>query len=106
VKHFIVELTYCVPFEQLSALVPEHRTFLQAGYERGWLLMSGPQVPKTGGIIVARAPGLEDLQAYFCGDPFARHGVAVYRYVEFEPVRRQAGMEGWAAGEPLSAHAL
>ncbi len=104
-KHFIVELTYSVPFEQLAGLVPEHRGFLQAGYDRGWLLMSGPQSPKTGGIVVARAPSLEALQAYFGGDPFARHGAAAYRYIEFEPVRRQAAMEDWAAGEPPSTHA-
>jgi uncharacterized protein YciI len=104
-KHFIIELTYRVPFEQLASLVPEHRAFLQAGYDRGWLLMSGPQAPRTGGIIVARAPALEDLQAYFHDDPFARQGVAAYRYIEYEPVRRQAGMEGWAAGEPLGTPA-
>ena len=59
-KHFIVELTYTAPAERLAEIVVEHRAFLQTGYERGWLLMSGPQTPRVGGMVVARAPSLED----------------------------------------------
>jgi uncharacterized protein YciI len=95
-KHFIIEITYTVPFEQLADVVPEHRAFLQAGYDRGWALFSGPQVPKTGGIIVARAPSLEALKAFFAEDPFQKQGLGTYRFIEFDPVKRQAFMETWA----------
>ncbi len=94
-RHFIIELTYTVSFDELQAALPEHRTFLNAGYELGRVLVSGPQEPKTGGIIVARAPGLDDLKAYFAEDPLQKKGLAVYRFIEFNPVRRQAFIEDW-----------
>ena len=97
-KHFMVEITYTVPFENLSSVLPEHRAFLQPGYDRGWLLMSGPLNPKTGGIVIARAPGVEDLREFFQHDPFAVKGLATYTFVEFDPVKRQSFMEEWISG--------
>jgi uncharacterized protein YciI len=97
-KHFLIKITYLVPFEQMSEIVPEHRAFLQDGYERSWLLMSGPMSPKTGGIVIARAPSSEEIQAFFANDPYLLKGVASHRIVEFEPVKRQAFIEAWVAG--------
>jgi uncharacterized protein YciI len=94
-KHFIVEITYTAPFEQLSETVPEHRAFLQTGYDSGWLLCSGPQVPKTGGIVVARAPSLKEIESFFTNDPYQQKGMATYRFCEFEPVKRQSFLEDW-----------
>jgi uncharacterized protein YciI len=54
-KHFLIEITYLVSAEQLGDVVAEHRAFLQTGYDRGWLLFSGPLVPRTGGVVVGRA---------------------------------------------------
>ncbi len=98
-KHFMVEVTYTGTPEQVAAVLADHRAFLQTGYERGWLLLSGPQVPKTGGIVVARAPSLEDLQSFFAQDPYRIAGVATHRFVEFDPVKRQAFMEDWVSGK-------
>ena len=94
-KHFYIEIQYLVPAEQLSETVPLHRAFLQTGYDRGWLLLSGPQIPRVGGFIVARAPGLEPLQAFFKDDPYQQKGLAAYRFVEFDPVKRQPFLEDW-----------
>jgi uncharacterized protein YciI len=93
--HFIIELTYTVSFDQLQASLPAHRIFLNTGYEKGWVLYSGPQEPKIGGIIVARAPSLADLKAYFSEDPLQTNGLAQYRFIEFNPVRRQPFMDEW-----------
>ena len=98
-KHFIIELTYIVPAERLDEIVGEHRAFLKTGYERGWLLMSGPQAPRAGGMVVARAPSLEAIQQFFQDDPYQLKGAATYRFVEFEPVRLQEWMKGWVSGE-------
>jgi uncharacterized protein YciI len=98
-KHFIVELTYIVSAERLAEIVVEHRAFLQTGYERGWLLMSGPQTPRVGGIVVGRAISLEAIQQFFQEDPYLVKGAATYRFIEFEPVRLQEWMKGWVAGE-------
>ncbi len=98
-KHFVILTTFKIPYEQLGERVTQHRAFLQIGYERGWLLCSGPQAPKTGGLIVARAPSLEALQAFFADDPYLVNDLADYRFVEFEPVKRQAFLEAWVVGE-------
>ncbi len=95
--HFLIEITYTKPYDQVAPSLTEHRAFLQTGYEKGWLLLSGPQVPKTGGVIIARAPSLEALQNFFRADPYMVRGLGVYRFVEFEPVKRQPFLEDWAA---------
>jgi uncharacterized protein YciI len=97
-KHFLVEITYTAPMEKIETILTDHRAFLQTGYDRGWLLMSGPLNPRTGGIVVARAPSLEELQVFFRQDPYALHGVATHRIAEFSPVKRQPSMENWVNG--------
>ncbi len=93
--HFIVEITYTVPFSQVEPVVAAHRAYLQTGYERGWLLMSGPQNPRVGGMVVARAPSRADIEEFFRGDPYQVNKVAAYRIVEFNPALRQAWMQEW-----------
>jgi uncharacterized protein YciI len=63
-KHFVIEITYHVPAEQLGETVGEHRAFLDGGYQSGLLLMSGPQKPKIGGMVIARAESVDDLRAF------------------------------------------
>jgi len=94
-KHFIVEITYTLPAEQVTDVTPDHRVFLQSGYDSGMLLFSGPQVPRVGGIVVARAASLEEIQQFFADDPYLKRGAATYRFIEFNPVKYQAFMEPW-----------
>lgn len=96
-RHFLVEINYLIPAEQLGEITPLHRTFLQTGYDKGWLLISGPRVPRTGGVMIARAPSLEELQAFLKNDPFLKRGVASYSYTEFDPVKFQPILEEWVA---------
>lgn len=93
--HFMIEITYQRPYEEISPIVPEHRAFLQRGYDQGLLLMSGPMNPRIGGIVIARAESLERLRAFFSQDPYAQKGLASYRFVEFEPVKYQSFLTPW-----------
>lgn len=95
-RHFIVEVTYKAPIAQIDAALAEHRAFLQKGYDAGLLLCSGPQEPRVGGVIVARAKSLDALKAFFAADPYLVRALGDYRFVEFSPVKRQAFLEGWA----------
>ncbi len=97
-KHFLVDTTFRVPLPEVEAATPAHREFLQTGYDQGVLLYSGPKVPRTGGVILARAESLERLQAFMAADPFLAGNLAEARYVEFNPVKRQPFLEGWVAG--------
>ncbi len=94
-KHFVVEVTYNVPFEQVLPTRAEHRAYLQTGYERGWLLISGAQASHTGGLVITRAPSLEELQAFFQNDPYRLKELASYRFIEFEPAQFQDFMKDW-----------
>ncbi|MGJ7567274.1 YciI family protein [Variovorax sp. GB1R11] len=94
-KHFIVEISYLVPLARIQESVPAHRAYLQLGYDAGLLLCSGPKVPATGGFLLARAPSLEALQAFFAEDPFSTGRLASFTFNEFNPVKRQGWAEAW-----------
>ena len=49
------------------------------------LLVSGSQVPRTGGLIVARATSREDVETFIADDPFRLHDLADYWIVEVHP---------------------
>jgi len=94
-KHYIIEITYKVPFEELQGTLAAHRSFLDEGYAKGLLLMSGPQNPKTGGMVVARAESPEEIKEYFNRDPYHTEGLAEHRFVEFTPVKNNAMIKDW-----------
>lgn len=94
-KHFIIEITYKVTFEELQDTLAAHRSFLDEGYAKGLLLMSGPQNPKKGGMVVARANEIEELKEYFSNDPYNTKGFAEYRFVEFTPVKNNPMIKDW-----------
>jgi len=98
-KHFLVEIEYTAPIEIINMIVAEHRQFLQSGYDRGWLLMSGPKNPKTGGVIIARAPSMQAIQTFFFEDPYHQHQAATYQFVEFDPVKYQTFLGEWVSSQ-------
>jgi uncharacterized protein YciI len=98
-KHFIVEATYLVPFEQIQGTIPSHRTWLQKGYDLGLFLCSGPQDPPVGGFLVARAESVDQLKTMFEEEPFHRGKLARYSFKEFQPVKRQPWLDAWVNGE-------
>lgn len=95
--HFVVEISYRVPLARIEETVPAHRAHLQTGYEQGLLLASGPQVPRSGGILLARAPSREVLEEFIARDPYRVQDLADYRLIEFQPVKHQAWAADWFA---------
>jgi len=81
---FIVSLTY-TDIPGVDALLEPHRVFLREYYGRGMFLMSGRQVPRTGGIILANAETRAELEAVLAQDPLKQAGVALYEITEFVP---------------------
>jgi uncharacterized protein YciI len=97
-KHFLLEGEHLVPFEELSDLLPKHREFLQRGYDAGFFLFSGPQIPARGGFLVARAESLARLEELFANEPFTKSGKMRFsRITEFNPVQHQALLKDWFA---------
>jgi uncharacterized protein YciI len=94
-RHFVVTLTFLVPFESFGEAVARHRAFLDEGYSAGMLLMSGPRTPRTGGIVVARAESPEALRAFFARDPYKLEDLATHEFAEFSPVKSQPILAEW-----------
>jgi uncharacterized protein YciI len=82
---FLIILKYKVPIEQVERVTPAHREFLGRAYEADKLLVSGPQVPRTGGVIVARIHTREEVDAFVHEDPYFKEGIAGYDVIEFVP---------------------
>jgi uncharacterized protein YciI len=80
---FIISLHYIVPLEQLDAYMADHVKFLGTYYKQNIFLTSGRKVPRTGGIIIARADSKEELEAIMAEDPFCKHGLAEVTITEF-----------------------
>ena len=94
-KHIIVTLKYLVPIEEIDKYLIEHRSFLDSGYEKKILMASGPQNPREGGVLIARAISIEEVKEYCKSDPFSIHKLAEYTFTEFIPVKYQKEFKDW-----------
>ncbi len=83
---FVILITYQKSLEEIELILPKHRDFLRKGYESGNLLASGPQNPKTGGIVIGTFDSKESAETFFKYDPYAQNEVATYQFLEFTPV--------------------
>ena len=78
--------------------------FLEKGYEAGFFLFSGPQVPAHGGFLVARAESLEKLQEFLAEEPFVKaQKMRFSRITEFQPAQHQPILKDWFTEAPESA---
>ncbi len=82
---FIVSLNYLSSLDQVDSLLEEHIEFLKMQYEKKIFIASGRKIPRTGGVILAKAKNKEELNAIIEQDPFYRNGVAEYEVTEFIP---------------------
>ncbi|WP_394831144.1 YciI family protein [Pendulispora rubella] len=90
---FVIELIYKAPLEKVDAVMKEHMVFIRKHYASGHFLVSGRQVPRTGGIILAVADDRAELEAIMQQDPFCAHGLAEFRIIEFLPNQRAKNIE-------------
>jgi uncharacterized protein YciI len=89
---FVIELTYTAPLADIDARMRAHVAFLRKYYAAGNFLVSGRQVPRTGGIIIALADSREQIESIMAEDPFCKHGLAEVRIIEFRASQRADDM--------------
>jgi uncharacterized protein YciI len=96
-KYYFLEGEHLVPFEERAPeLIAAHRQFLQQGYDEGRFLVSGPSIPPPGGILIARAESIEELDAYLADEPFCKAKVMRFsKIIEFNPVQHQPVLQEW-----------
>jgi uncharacterized protein YciI len=85
---FVIELTYTAPLATIDAHMPAHVAFLRKYYGSGHFLVSGRQIPRVGGIILAVAESREQMEAIIREDPFCQHDLADVRIIEFRASQR------------------
>ena len=89
---FVLILTYKAPIEKVIELLEAHCCYLDKYYAAGIFLASGPQVPRTGGVILCRAQSRAEVEKIIGEDPF--NAVADCRVIEFEPNKSVEGFKG------------
>ena len=77
----IVTLTYTASLDAVDALMKPHVAWLEQGLAEGLLLITGRQVPRTGGVLICRGHRAE-VEAYAASDPFVAGDVATIAVVE------------------------
>ena len=83
---FIVQLSYKVPLHEVDKYLSAHREYLSYFYKQGLLLVSGPLIERTGGIIIALTKDQSYLESILQQDPFYLAEIADYKLLEFNPV--------------------
>jgi len=84
---YLIILTYRKPLEVINKHLKAHRDFLDVGYKNNFFVVSGPKIPRTGGIIFSQLKSRTQLKQILRQDPFAIHKVADYEIIEFEPTK-------------------
>lgn len=85
---FVIELTYRAPLARIDAQMAAHMRFLRKYYASGHFVVSGRQIPRDGGIIVAVGKSREEIEAIVRQDPFCAKGLADFRVIEFQASQR------------------
>ncbi|HWR03976.1 MAG TPA: YciI family protein [Humidesulfovibrio sp.] len=96
---YLVLMNYVKPTEVIDELLPEHRKFLEANYQAGLFLLSGPREPRNGGVILAQAGSRWELAAVLEQDPFVTQGAATYEIIEFKTTRTGKALRFLLDGE-------
>lgn len=92
---FILLVDYKKPLEEVEKHLAEHRAFLDRHYAAGTLVCSGPQHPRTGGVIVCRAADRAAAEMLVAEDPFHVYGIADYTIIEFTATKHLPGFENF-----------
>ena len=90
---FVITLTYIRPLDELDALMPKHVAWLKKHYKSSLFIASGRQVPRTGGVILARSGDRRALEDIVQLDPFVQGACARAEVVEFAPSMTAPGAE-------------
>lgn len=84
---FIVIVTYIKPLEIVDQYLQPHRNYLDECYAKNYLVVSGPQNPRTGGVLVSALSDRTIIDQIIENDPYFINNIAEYQIIEFNPVK-------------------
>ena len=65
-----------------------HVQFLKKHYASGQFVISGRNIPRDGGIILATGASRQEIEKIIREDPFCKNGLAEFRIIEFRATQR------------------
>jgi uncharacterized protein YciI len=92
---FVIILRYLVSLEEIDTAMKQHIAYLDKHYDKGDFLVSGRQVPRTGGVILACARNRNALDKIIKQDPFVKRKLASADIIEFTASQFGKGLQGW-----------
>lgn len=90
---FVVLLTYKKPIAEVELHLAAHIAYLDEHFAAGTFVASGRKVPRTGGVILAKAESRTVLEAILHQDPFSIADVAEFEVIEFVPTKTAPRLE-------------
>lgn len=84
---FVIILNYQKPLDIVDQHLIAHRNYLEEAYKKNQLIASGPQNPRTGGVLISQLTNKDELMEIIRKDPFYINEVANYNVIEFTPVK-------------------
>ena len=90
---FVISLRYIKPIAEVDRVRPAHMIFLKKYYAAGNFVLSGRKSPVTGGIIIAQAVSIDEIQQIIQEDPFYTEQIAEFEIIEFSPNLAKEGLE-------------
>lgn len=84
---FVALTTYTRPLPPDDPELPAHWAHVQSCYQQQLLVASGPQEPRTGGLMVIRGTDRAAAQALMDRDPLVVSGRVTYRLIPFTATR-------------------
>jgi len=87
---FLITLTYKQPLEIVDKYLSEHRAFIADCYKNNYFVLSGPKIPRTGGVIISPLKDRKQLENILKQDPFKANDVSDYAIIEFNPTKPHA----------------
>lgn len=85
---FLLLSRYLKSTEEIDRVLPAHRAFLDRYYQSGLFIISGPQEPRVGGVIVTRDATRAEIDAALAEDPFMREEISAYDILEFKVTKK------------------
>ncbi|KAA8609987.1 hypothetical protein AL036_02055 [Salipiger aestuarii] len=80
---FVIDIAYTAAFDAVQKAMAAHMDFVRGCYATGVFLMSGPKEPRRGGIVIAQAASLAEIEALVARDPFVQAGVVAVQITQF-----------------------
>lgn len=88
----VIDLVYTAPTDRIEPHRAAHMAFIKQCLDEGFILVSGPKVPRTGGTIIAIAKDVEAARARMALDPFVTENLVDLTYTPFDPGTRHPAL--------------